>query len=64
MRPSKSLGPDEYHASFYYKKTTEVIGSYTFNFFKKIWANPDAHVEINQTDTCLIHKVSHLEFIN
>ncbi|WJX47132.1 hypothetical protein P8452_33857 [Trifolium repens] len=58
MHPWKAPGPDGFPAGFY-QKSWDIVGSSVCNFVKNVWLNPSTIAEVNQTDICLIPKVSH-----
>lgn len=59
----KALGPDGFPAGFY-QHEWDVVAKSLCEFAKRSWCNPEAVVQVNQTNICLIPKVSNLEFVN
>ncbi|PNX73217.1 ribonuclease H [Trifolium pratense] len=63
MKPWKAPGPDGFPAGFY-QKSWEVVKEKVCDFVKEVWRNPSAISTVNQTDICLIPKISQPEYVN
>jgi ribonuclease HI len=62
MHPWKAPGPDGFPAGFY-QKTWDIVGENVYTFVDTIWKDPSSIGEVNQTDICLIPKISHPEYV-
>ncbi|GAU31911.1 hypothetical protein TSUD_270960 [Trifolium subterraneum] len=62
MHPWKAPGPDGFPAGFY-QKSWEVVGETVCEFVNKVWEKPSEIAEVNQTDICLIPKITHPEYV-
>ncbi|XP_058771248.1 uncharacterized protein LOC131644704 [Vicia villosa] len=59
----KALGPDGLPTDFY-QKSWDIVKVNVCGFVKNVWRNPSLLKEVNQTDICLIPKVSHPKLIS
>jgi hypothetical protein len=62
MHPWKGPGPDGFPAGFY-QKSWEIVGGTVCDFVEHVWNNPSTIADVNQTDICLIPKISHPEYV-
>lgn len=64
MEPWKALGLDNHPIGFYHHHTWNIIGKNTSNFIKHVWNNTYCIADINNTNICLILKVSNPQHVH
>jgi hypothetical protein len=62
MHPWKAPGPDGFPAGFY-QRSWDIVGNAVHRFVVSVWQNPSLIADVNQTDICLIPKVTSPENI-
>ncbi|KAI5442837.1 hypothetical protein KIW84_011746 [Lathyrus oleraceus] len=63
MKPWKAPGPDGFHARFYLKSLS-IDGKKVCDYVKKVWLIPSEIDKKNQTDDCMILKVSQPQLVS
>jgi hypothetical protein len=62
MHPWKAPGPNGFPAGFY-QRSWDIVGNAVHRFVVSVWQNPSLIADVNQTDICLIPKVTSPENI-